>query len=58
MGLPAAHCLLSPQGDFKSDRRTTYCVASAGRYAFEASGTNDALVRQLVAAQYLMLTAP
>jgi hypothetical protein len=58
IGLPAARCLLSPQGDLQSTPRTTYCVATTGRYAFEATGTNDALVRQLVAAQYLMLTAP
>jgi hypothetical protein len=57
MGLPAARCLISPQGDLPSDPKTTYCIASADRYAYEASGTNDGLVRQLVAAQYLMLTA-
>lgn len=56
-GLPAARCLLSPKGQFASDPKRTYCVASADRYAYEAIGTDDGLVRQLAAAQYLMLTA-
>ncbi|AQT82210.1 hypothetical protein B1R94_27615 [Mycolicibacterium litorale] len=57
-GLPAARCLTSPKGELASEPKLTYCVASAGRYAFEATGTADAQVRQAAAAQYLMLTAP
>ncbi|WP_445169008.1 DUF7373 family lipoprotein [Mycolicibacterium sp. Dal123E01] len=58
MGLPAARCLIAPQSNLPSEPKITYCIASADRYAYEANGTDDGLVRQLVAAQYLMLTAP
>ncbi|CDO08284.1 DUF7373 family lipoprotein [Mycolicibacterium cosmeticum] len=47
--LPESHCVARP--------KSFYCVAPAGRYAIEASGAPLRDVQQLVAAQYVLLTA-
>lgn len=47
--LPESHCVARSKG--------FYCVAPAGRYAIEASGAPLRDVQQLVAAQYVLLTA-
>ncbi|AQT82209.1 hypothetical protein B1R94_27610 [Mycolicibacterium litorale] len=54
-GLPQARCYTRGSGD--PDSRYV-CLAAADRYLFKAAGAQDIDVRQAVAAQYLMLTAP
>jgi hypothetical protein len=58
LGLPAARCLTSPPRTSGTAPPLVYCAATVGRTAFEASGTQETDVRQRMAAQYLMLTAP
>jgi hypothetical protein len=58
LGLPAARCLTAPTSTSGSAPSLLVCLAAAGRFAFEASGTQDSDVHQMIAAQYLMLTAP
>lgn len=48
--LPESRCLKFPSG--------FYCVAPAGRYAIEVQSPDLTQSHQLVAAQYVMLTAP
>jgi hypothetical protein len=48
-GVPGSKCL--------KQSASLYCVAPAGRYAIEVVGAQPIEVHQLVAAQYLMLTA-
>lgn len=48
-GLPDSHCSARP--------KSFYCVAPAGQYAIEANGTGLPETQQLVAAQYVLLTA-
>jgi hypothetical protein len=57
-GLPSARCLDGSRGGDASDDspRRFYCVASAGRYAFEVYSAEAADAHHEVAAQYLMLT--
>ncbi|MEZ0367197.1 hypothetical protein ACAG26_26320 [Mycobacterium sp. pUA109] len=52
-GLPEAKCL-AQKGQ---NEAAFYCVAVADRYAIEVSGSQEPVVHQLVAAQYLMLTS-
>ncbi len=47
--LPESHCAARP--------KSFYCVAPAGQYAIEATGAELPDVQQLVAAQYVLLTA-
>lgn len=51
-GLPLSKCVLMAGG------KQTYCVAPAGSYAIEAYGKEPQDVREQVAAQYILLTAP
>lgn len=46
--LPDSHCMAFP--------KAFYCVAPAGRYAIEITGTSFEDVQQQVAAQYILLT--
>jgi len=49
-GVPDSRC-------FAIESVGTYCVAAADRYAFEVPAAQPTAVAQMVAAQYLMLTA-
>jgi hypothetical protein len=57
-GLPAARCY--DHGTSTADDAATryLCVATAGRYLFKATAAQDLDARQIIAAQYLILTAP
>lgn len=58
MGMPNVQCFLFtfPISDGSMGSQY-YCVGSTGRYAFEAASDQEADVHQLVAAEYLILTA-
>jgi hypothetical protein len=57
-GLPGARCY--DHGTAHPDTAATryLCVATAGRYLFKATAAQDIDARQIIAAQYLILTAP
>ncbi|MGD1172237.1 hypothetical protein ACKUVQ_03595 [Mycobacterium seoulense] len=57
-GLPAAHCF-DRGADIGELGAVRYlCVATADRYAFKVTAAQELEAHQIVAAQYLMLTAP
>jgi hypothetical protein len=56
-GMSAARCVHSAKDPVSITPQYFYCVATTDRYAIEASGLDNRDVHQMVAAQYLMLTA-
>jgi hypothetical protein len=56
-GLPGARCFDRGTGPGLAETRYR-CMAVADRYLVQATAAQDVDVRQLLAAQYLMLTAP
>lgn len=57
-GLPAARCF--DRGPDSTDLGAVrfLCIATAQRYAFKATAAQEVEAHQIIAAQYLMLTAP
>lgn len=57
-GLPSARCF--DRGPDVTDLGTVrfLCIATADRYAFKATAAQEIEAHQIIAAQYLMLTAP
>ncbi len=54
--LPAARCAVSPPS-LVDNRQDYYCLAAVDRYAIEVNAHTESDAHQLMAAQYLMLTA-
>ncbi|MDD4865700.1 MAG: hypothetical protein PHQ28_00785 [Mycobacterium sp.] len=57
-GLPSAHCFERPPDVADLGAVRFLCIATADRYAFKATAAQEVDAHQLIAAQYLMLTAP
>lgn len=57
-GLPSARCYDRGPDTTTLGEVRFLCIASADHYAFRATAAQEADAHQLVAAQYLMLTAP
>ncbi|WP_244269115.1 DUF7373 family lipoprotein [Mycobacterium parascrofulaceum] len=57
-GLPSAHCFDRGPDSTELGAVRFLCITTANRYAFKVTAAQEVEAHQIVAAQYLMLTAP